>query len=212
MGKLFSVFMLLISSVAVADTKVVIIPMGGDDPAKKTIFITSTTYNGNLVTAANQWLTKTYNDSLTAGDALCQSRADVAGLQGSYRAWLSTEGTDAIDRLSITAGAYYKVDGTLVAKGRDELITTGVRSSINLTEYGLPPAQSTSNVFPSKVWTGTTASGVRSVGSTCSNWTTESGNSNTGIAGSTLPLQTWSWTFSSIPACVNFLALYCLEY
>ena len=62
--------------------KVVVIPIGDAEPVEKTVFVTSTGYNGNLVQAANN-LNKgnTYTDRLAAGDALCQSRADAGGNQ-----------------------------------------------------------------------------------------------------------------------------------
>ena len=63
---------------------------------------------------------------LAGGDALCQSHADAAGLDGLFMAWLS-DGTDnAITRYEAADGGYnpyfVKLNGDLVAYSTDDLV------------------------------------------------------------------------------------------
>ena len=59
---------------------------------------------------------------------MCQTLAELAGLDGNYRAWLSAKWIDAKDRvLHPSAGPYQLVDGSIIAADAAELLTTGPR-------------------------------------------------------------------------------------
>ncbi|MCP3848848.1 MAG: DUF1554 domain-containing protein, partial [Gammaproteobacteria bacterium] len=84
-----SIITLLTSFTLFAHNKVVVIPLGGDEPiapTSKTIFYTDTTYSGNL-------------GGLAGADTKCQAAADsqTPPVQGTFKAWLGVStGGDAI--------------------------------------------------------------------------------------------------------------------
>ena len=62
-------------------------------PAPKRVFVTSTTYKGNL-------------GGLAGADAKCQTRANAASLGGTWKAWLSDSTTSAASRLTQSVSGY----------------------------------------------------------------------------------------------------------
>ncbi len=59
---------------------------------------------------------------LAGADAICQSQADAAGLDGTFHAYLSTQGPNAVDaRDRIGEGPWFNVDGYRVAADVDAL-------------------------------------------------------------------------------------------
>jgi hypothetical protein len=119
-------------------------------PEVSVVFITSGTTTGNI-------------GGLNGADQKCQSEADAAGLSGLFVAFLSTSSVDARDR--IPDAKYLRVDKTVVADSRSDLLDGSLDAPINVTATG---AVLTSTVRP---WTGTNQSGT-STGNTCQNWTT----------------------------------------
>ena len=113
-----------------------------------TVFVTQTAYQGDL-------------GGLDGADAICQQRAEAAGLTGTnWKAWLSDNDAPATDR--IPDGQYRLVDGTLVADNKTDLTDGLLKAPINLNEYD--QAQS------GLVWTATNSDGT-GTGNTCNNWT-----------------------------------------
>ena len=91
--------------------------------ARRVIFVSSALYTGNL-------------GGLAGADAICNMRAQAAGLPGTYMAWLSTNqanGTPAT-RFTQSAQPYRKVDGVLVANNWADLIDGTLASAIDKTE------------------------------------------------------------------------------
>lgn len=121
---------------------------------RKHVFVTRATTNGNL--------------GGTAGaDAFCQGAADRAGLVGTYRAWLSTGTTNAIDRLS-GEGPWETPGGDVAFDARPDMAGPPF---VDLTdEHGVPLAAK------SVAWTGTDDLG-HAAGSDCSRWTASAASS-----------------------------------
>jgi len=123
---------------------------------RKRIFITSTTYNGNL-------------GGLAGADAKCQARA-VAGILagydviGTYIAWLSSSATSVSARSTHSTLGYIRIDGTLIANNWEDLTDGTLIASPNMTELGGTWA---SGYAP---WTGTSAYGLATP-YTCNAWT-----------------------------------------
>lgn len=210
-GILVTCVLLMFSIGANAQTKVVIIPLGEGELAKKRVFITSTLYTGNLVQAANDLISsKLYTDAQTAADALCQSRADAAGLGGSYRAWLSTQGSDAIDKISETAGPWFTVTGTKVADTKSNFATLGLKAAIDINELGEIVIHDLDEPYEEYPWTGTTGEGLRSL-DTCNDWNS-SNNIYDGTFGVAGQYKQQFWTKAGRRSCENLESLYCLEY
>jgi hypothetical protein len=121
-------------------------------PSVKRVFVTSTTYIGNL-------------GGLVGADDKCQERADAAGLSGTFKAWLSAAGTgnSAAERLTHAPVPYVRVDGVQVAANFTDLVDGTLAAPISLDEFGNP-------FTINAVWTGTLPDG-HSAGADCRGWT-----------------------------------------
>ena len=141
------------------------------------VFVTSTTYNGNLGGHAG-------------ADMKCQERATVAGLSGTFQAWLSTDDLSAADYLENSVHPYVTTVNPTVTLAADlgSLLANGPATAINVNEHGDPlpwdmEQDGLSDVCGGlRVWTGTLAAGTKA-DDTCSNWTNGLGVSS-GLSGS----------------------------
>jgi hypothetical protein len=161
-------------------------------------FLTSAHGNGDL----GSWPEAGGATGVAAGDAICQNLATAAGIHqpGSFKAWLSDDGTNAIDRFQHD-GPWLRLDGIEVAASKADLTDQHLETSINLTEAG-------AYLGNWAVWTGTGADGT--VNSPhCAGWTSgTAGTGNYGATGATFE----NWTSQSETSC-DFVwsYLYCLQ-
>jgi hypothetical protein len=105
----------------------------------KTIFVTSASYNGDLVSEALLLGEFEGEDGLEAADFICQIHADIAELNGKYKAVLSSSAENASARISTSLGPYKLVDGTPVAENHAALFST--RDGSDSFTPDLPPIQ-----------------------------------------------------------------------
>ena len=159
----------------------------------KKVFVTSTTYNGNL-------------GGLSGADSICQARAAAGGVDNptKFKAWLSTSIPDveAKNRFTFT-GPWYRLDGVKVADSKADLTDLTLFTAISYTEIGEYFVPSYTNV-----WTGTGADGMGSIDN-CSNWT----DGTTGFNG-TYGDKNWAdvaWTNNASTTCSHTYRLYCFE-
>jgi hypothetical protein len=178
-----------------------------EDP--KIVFVTSATYDGAL-------------GGLNGADQKCQSLANAAGLGGTFRAWLSDSTASPSTRFSKRGGPYKLVNGGVVALNWNDLITNGVKRTINVTERGAAPTPATppsglaevcSDETSNLVWSGTTRSGTASTDSFCGNWSSSSaGKTSLGRWDDT---KYWSAycrvTTDSTNRCASKAPLYCFQ-
>ena len=114
------------------------------------VFVSSTTFPSNTLTAA-------------VADSACGHDAAIAGLPGTYVAWLSTPVADAISRIPSGARGWIRTDGKPFADTFSDLTTKNrVFFPILLDAQGAP--------VMAGVHTGTTPSGVRNSGGDCNGW------------------------------------------
>jgi hypothetical protein len=159
---------------------------------RKTVFVSSSTWGGNL-------------GGLTGADGKCQALASAAGLPGTYKAWLSSSTTNAKDRLTHSALPYVLVIGVKVADDWADLTDGSLDAPINVDERG----QLVSGGY---AWTGTSASGDRSAGDPdhlCLDWAAGS-TSFDGLWGR-LGYDTQWWTRYDAEFCNQLAHLYCFE-
>lgn len=161
---------------------------GGDGGLRtKRVFVTSTTYDGNL-------------GGLAGADAKCQARANAATLGGTWKAILGDSTITPQQRTDYNWD--YLVDlwkRPIVAKwelwswvGYDGSGQIYLREGIGVTELG------------------TGGSGIALVGSGCNGWTTNDFaiQSSTGVASD----RRWNWYNSTFPSpCNQTGRLYCIE-
>jgi hypothetical protein len=169
---------------------------GSDSPAGLRVFVTHERYTGNLTA----YLGSSIN-GLAAGDAICQVRADSAGLGGKWRAWLSSSEIDAIDRVS--GNGPWNLVGFAVAFANRAQLQTEPSDPLDVDEHG---EQIREPFGLSEVWTGTRAGGVHSM-STCANWTSTLARGTYGVSQE----GTFEWTEYSTEDCDFEKHLVCLE-
>jgi hypothetical protein len=179
-------------SARTASANVTVIPQCGT-ASSKCIFVTSTTYSGNL-------------GGLGGADAKCAARATAVGLSGTFQAWLSSAATTEASRITtMSTMAYTRLDGTEVAANYAALIgaaTTPLTASISITENGTASATA--------VWTDTSADGTSAGANDCSTWS-DSTNGSSGATGvATGTNATWTANSAGI-TCDMVAALYCIE-
>ena len=139
---------------------------------------------------------------IAAADSICVSEADAAGLAepASFRAWLSGDGGNAIDRLTLP-GAYVRSDGITVARSPADLVE-------GLIETGIDHHADGSAANSAWAWTGTTADGSAAINH-CNNWESASPSSTgqTGSAG----FANARWTDLTDLSCSGSHHLYCFS-
>lgn len=95
----------------------------------KVVFVTSTTYKGNL-------------GGLDGADDKCNQRATAACMGGTFRAWLSAGTGSPNTRFTQSSIPYRRIDGTIIATNYADLTDGTLSAPINLTELGGVPAMS----------------------------------------------------------------------
>lgn len=166
-----------------------LVACGSSDPTSsatvtnKRLFVTSTAYSGYSII------------SVSNADATCNTCATAAGLEGTWKAWISGPTVNAIDRI-VDVGPWYKIDGSKAFNNKVNLMTTPI-VNINVDENGNTVA---GGVF---TWTGTKTGGT--TGRVC--WDGAFGAATYGIANGTT-----NWTENGVYDCGNANGhLYCIE-
>jgi hypothetical protein len=179
-----------------AATKGYVDAQGGGLKTKK-IFITSTTYNGNL-------------GGLSGADTKCQTQASAAGLTGTWKALLSDSTTNARDRIGFDWDYLVLVNGRPVAKQVDLwLCNVGTTVTDTLPCIAEIERDESGNLVPanSAVWTGSNRLGKSST-THCSSWSSTSASGTTGKSG----VIDYTWLESSTSTgCTSTARLYCVE-
>lgn len=163
----------------------------------KRVFVTSTTYKGDLKTEGAG------TDGLDGGDKLCQSRADAATLGGTWKAWLSTSTVDAISRIG-DVGPWYLPDRChMVFSSKAAITSADPMIAINHNEMD-------SVVMNVTLWTGTADDGTFD-GDGCTDWT-DATNAVQGQVGTGAPFFIPGFWTATMPSnCDATLRLLCFE-
>jgi len=167
---------------------------GGGSTGPKRVFVTSTSYSGNLQSAGGG------NSGTAGGDALCNLAAQAAGVSGQYTAWLSSDSMRAFDRIT-GSGPWILMGTTTVLFNNKASLATQPLAAINRNERGQIES---GNVY----WTGTSAGGGPS-GSDCNDWTSGSVAFDGTIGIGDVP--TYDWTNETTASCSSQRALLCFE-
>ncbi len=157
---------------------------------RRLVFVTSTTYTGGAI------------DGVSGADDLCQTRADAAGLTGSFKAWISdgTTANNPSSRFTQAGGPYELTTGTVVANNWADLTDGTLDSAINYNENGV-------SASGNNVWTNTGTGGAYvTTTNDCTNWTSTSGTNG---GGGTSSGTGSSWTNQTTYACTSSNRLYC---
>lgn len=161
------------------------------DASSKRVFVTSTTYSGNL-------------GGVAGADAKCQLHADAAALGGTWKAWISSGSVNAIDRIA-DVGPWYLVDRmTKVFNNKANLQTTP-EFAIWADETGGAPSWS----GMSSPWSGSDEAG-RDSGWDCNGWTSAL-TTDYATTGDASTDQAWGGATSGPIECDFTGALICFE-
>ncbi|MFW6050710.1 MAG: hypothetical protein ACODAU_06020 [Myxococcota bacterium] len=169
------------------------------------VFVTSVAGPPDL----SMWAEAEGATGVAAGDAICQTLAEEAGLVGAtgYRAWLSDDTTSASERIA-AVGPWVRGDGLLVAESLPEALEAGaLRTSIAVDENG-------DHVPNSQVWTGTDEDGTTTPDQHCGGWTDSvdvpMAGDPEGATGSTAEAGR-GWTSSRTSLCGYAARLHCFD-
>ena len=182
------------------------------------VFTTSATGNGNL----GSWTNASGKTGIAAADAICQAAATSAGLQGTYKAWISDSTTDAYchiqgydghtisdncgqTTLPVTAGPWVRTDGFPFGETINKIINNGVI-------YAPAAYDEKGNLVKTynydSYFTGTNYDGTKNA-QTCSDWTSSSGSDNA-FHGDTAGTTDW-WSGGDSSTCDNAARLLCFQ-
>ena len=164
--------------------------------APRTVFVTSTTINGQL-------------GGLAGADALCKTSADKNGLVAAqWIAWLSDETGSPATRMDTAFTGWYQLPGgTAVAHGWTDLTDGTLLHAIDLDESGAPIAKD-----PLNVWSNTSAAGAYIDANHCMNWSESKLNAKGRLGDITATGS--DWTEVAVPGlnpatCSAGLHVYC---
>jgi hypothetical protein len=174
----------------------------------RTVFITSVAYAGDL-------------GGLSGADLTCKNLAAAAGLADAtlFRAWLSDGLNSPATRFDyvadISGNPYLLLDGRVLADSFSELVESGPRTGISITETG-------ETLTDVRAWTNTSVFGeVFSPVDHCNGWLSADGNEQTRCGYNALAQEmgpaweTWKseryWTSTGTFACDYKRHLYCFE-
>ncbi len=203
----------LFGQIANLQSRVDAIAPGGEVTIKR-VFVTSTSYNGDLKTAGGG------ATGLQGADNLCQARANVASLGGTWKALLADSTTNAFDRLG------YNWDLLTDLKGRTVMTRLGAWGRIgwdysenisSINGHGRPQSllqpiyisDLGSQSLNSTAWTGFSSDGFNAVGFMCNNWTTSSSGSYGGWGSANRISDLWASGGTTF--CNDTQPLYCFE-
>ena len=162
----------------------------------RTIFVTSSKWTGNL-------------GGVSGAHAKCQTAKaqNPAFASKSFKALIGSSTTKPSDYLA-TDGRFVRVDGTVVAKDWQQLLSSSMLdATINQTETGTVLTYNDAQ----QAWTGVVWGGTASA-NTCLNWTSSTGNFQTATGHCGTIAQTWHWWFNMGGGMCDFArALYCIE-
>jgi hypothetical protein len=194
------------------------------EAVKRRAFVTSVSGTGDL----GSWPDAGSATGLAAGNAICRARATAAGLPNAntYRAWLSTESTDAYCHLRgqtgekgacvgaspLATGPWYLVNGITNFTGTlDELVSNDpeIYRPVHQDEFG--------NDLPEDIdlrtyWTGTGTDGRQFNNGSfhCSNWMSGVDGSSAARGDALGTAATWT-VGGFLPSCGDSMRLLCLE-
>ncbi len=184
------------------------VTVGPPGPVGKLVFVTSTRQNGAL-------------GGVTGADSVCQTRANAAGLSGTFKAWISGGSYSSSPASRFTRSTtlpYVRVDGAVVANDWNDLTDGTIQNPINIDEFGnlqtYSFAWSFTRVDGSEGLFGSSSEDCYGGDCHCNNWTITAtqGSPTPGSAVSQLNQTNDDWTdYSFGNFCGSQYGLKCFE-
>ena len=161
----------------------------------KIVFITDQTFTGNL-------------GGLAGADLICQDSANMGGLGGLFKAWLSDHTNSASSRLTHSGYQYALPNGNPVADNWQQLTSGFLQNPLNVDQFGYLRLDALD------VWTGTTRYGQSSTnanGLMCGGWTVEVHDVATYAIAGSAQYTNFMWTQTGLRQCSFPARLYCIQ-
>ena len=154
------------------------------------VFVSSGKYDGNL-------------GGLSGADIRCNTLAQLVGLSGTFKAWLSDAATGPADRFDTSfTGVYELIDGSIVAHGWADLTDGSLMHAIDLSEKNAP--------LDTAVWTSTDPSGGPNGTDHCLDWTSSQVALDGWYGFSSASDTSWTQSLEGLP-CSSAVNIYCFE-
>lgn len=180
---------------------------------RRHVFVTSTTYGGDLARASGTPLDNETDDAgLVGANKLCQTSAEAGGLDGTWKA-IVAQPNGGLDALA-DVGPWYLLDNKLAFNNRAQLKTTPL-ASISIDEQ----KRSLTMAATRCVWTGVQAGGAPVPGCSAPDpddataslgpWTF-AGTDQMGVVGA-LEATDSKWIYNGATSCAGPCHLYCIE-
>ncbi len=182
----------------------------GNGPSSTTVFVTSTTYNGDFGSTAAAAITAANND--------CQTRATASGSlapSGTYLAWFasiangSSGANDPYTTFVQSTVPYVDVEGNTIASNWTSLVSGTLSHGIEYSELG-------GSALTGDVWTNVGTNGEAehngsSAADNCAEWEngTSSDHGYYGVIGSAT--GTWTYASGNTATCSTSEHLYCFQ-
>lgn len=136
-------------------------------------------------------------------DGKCQTFANLAGLGGSWRAWVSDATTSPSLRFSLSGVPYRLLDGTVIARDWTALVSGTLSAPIDRDEFA-------GARLDKEVWTATKADGTLAADG-CTGFTTATMSASPATVGLT-GNSDGMWTSAYVQFCDRTnVRLYCFE-
>jgi len=191
-----------------------------DKPAPRRVFITSAEGSADL----SKWNDAGGNIGILAGDNICQASADSAGLNATFRAWLSDDHEDAYCRVAglsgkkgsetcntdgFDSGPYVRTDDLPFTWSLDQLVAGKALSAIQFDEHARDLIESDLSVWTATDQNGALNKSANGSDSSCNNWASDDNNifSVNGRGDQTV----YRWTSSTKTRCEDSASLYCFQ-
>lgn len=136
-------------------------------------------------------------------DEKCQDAADSAGLNGTFRAWISSLTSSPMVNFTQSAAPYVRVDGVEIAGGWTDLIDGDLAAPIEVDEWG----NVQNNGECGNVWTNTLRDGKAHDEDACTGWTSLQDAASLGRS----DITNYTWTEGCVQDCLKQYHLYCVE-
>ncbi|HTQ05726.1 MAG TPA: hypothetical protein VMI54_17810 [Polyangiaceae bacterium] len=159
----------------------------------KRVFVTGQTFDGNFKELGNA----SDANGLSGADAACNDAATKAGLGGTWIAWLSVTGDDAINRVADVA-PWYLVDQVTKVFDSHGQLAAPADVPVNMTENG--------DAVTGPAWTGTTLLGTAH-SARCGEWK----NNGTTLGAWGDVGSAFDWSYKDTQYCSKMARLYCFE-
>jgi hypothetical protein len=170
-------------------------------PCDNIVFVTSAMYDGNL-------------GGLMGADAICQTHATNAGLNGTFLAWLSDSTGSPSTRFNLSTTPYVRVDGVQVADDWVDLTDGTLDAPINVTELNTVVPTGTTSCGGggfATVWSNTASNGTSAGALHCDNWSNTAGT-QAAWGQANLSDASWtSWCTGGGAVCVWVSPIYCFQ-